>query len=61
MPYFLPTRSPWLNPLEPKWVHGKRRIVEPTRLLTAHELEERVCAAFGCPRDEHLTILQEVA
>ena len=26
---------PWLNRLEPHWVHGKRAIVEPARLLTA--------------------------
>ena len=31
----LPIKSPWLNPIEPKWVHGKRRVVEPDRLLTA--------------------------
>jgi transposase len=61
VPCFLPTKSPWLNPLEPYWVHGKRRIVEPARLLTAAELEERVCAAFACPRDDHLPILQKVA
>ena len=45
----LPIKSPWLNPIEPKWVHGKRRVVEPARLLTARELADRVCAAFGCP------------
>jgi hypothetical protein len=57
----VPTKSPWLNPIEAKWAHAKRRVVEPTRLLTATELEERVCAAFACPRAEHLSILQEVA
>ena len=41
VPCFLPTKSPWLNPIEPKWVHGKRRVVEPARLLTAGELETR--------------------
>lgn len=61
IPCFLPSKSPWLNPIEPKWVHGKRRVVEPARLLTAREVEERVCAAFGCPLDEHLIIPQEVA
>jgi hypothetical protein len=25
----LPIKSPWLNPSEPKWVHGKRRVAEP--------------------------------
>jgi hypothetical protein len=61
VPCLLPTKSPWLNPIEPHWVHGKRRIVEPARLLTAEEVEERVCAAFGCPRCDHLAIPQEVA
>lgn len=61
IPCFLPSKSPWLNPIEPKWVHGKRHIVEPARLLTAHEVEERVCAAFGCPLYDHLAIPQEVA
>lgn len=61
VPGFLPRRSPWLNPIEPKWVHAKRRIVEPARLLTAREVEERVCAAFGCPLTDHLAIPQEVA
>jgi hypothetical protein len=32
---FLPVKSLWLKPVEPKWVHGKRAIVEPTRLLSA--------------------------
>ncbi len=61
IPCFLPTKSPWLNPIEPQWVHGKRRIVEPARLLTAHEVEERVCAAFGCSLCDHLAIPKEVA
>ena len=61
IPCFLPVKSPWLNPIEPTWVHGKRRVVAPARLLTARELEERVCAAFACPVSEHLTIPQEVA
>jgi hypothetical protein len=50
----LPSKSPWLNPIEPKWVHGKRRVVEPGRLLPAQELIERVYDAYGCP---HLPLL----
>ena len=61
VPCWLPTRSPWLNPIEPQWVHGKRRILEPARLLTGREVEERVCAAFDCPLCDHLAIPQEVA
>ena len=60
IPCLLPTKSPWLNPIEAHWVHGKRRITEPARLLTATELEDRVCAAFACPRCDHLAIPKEV-
>lgn len=51
----LPVKAPWLNPIEPKWVHGKRAIAEPARLLPAVEVEERVCAYFGCHREDHLS------
>ncbi len=46
---YLPTKSPWLNAMEPKWIHGKRKVVEADRLLGAHELAERDCAAFERP------------
>jgi hypothetical protein len=26
----LPKKSPWLNAMEPKWIHGKRRWLSPT-------------------------------
>jgi transposase len=55
IPCWLPTKSPWLNRIEPKWVHGKRAIVEPARLLTAQELRQRVCDYFGCEQTELLT------
>jgi transposase len=55
IPCWLPTKSPWLNRIEPKWVHGKRAIVEPARLLTARELKQRVCDYFGCEQAELLT------
>jgi transposase len=55
IPCWLPIKSPWLNRIEPPWVHGKRAIVEPARLLTAQELESRVCDYFGCPIVDHLT------
>ena len=66
VPCFLPIKSPWLNspwlnPIEPQWVYAKRRMVAPARLLTARELEERVCAAFAHPVSAHLTIPQQVA
>ena len=56
----LPIKSPWLNPIEPKWVHAKRRVVEPDRTLSAQELADRICATFGCDYEEHLSIPEEV-
>jgi hypothetical protein len=56
----LPVKAPWLNPIEPHWVHGKRAVVEPAGLLSAAELEERVCAHFHCHPQEHL-IAQQAA
>ena len=53
--YLLPIKSPWLNPIEPRWVHGKRAILEPTRLLTAQELIARVCTYYVCENLEPLT------
>ena len=52
----LPSKSPWLNPIEPKWVHGKRAVVAPERLLTAQELTDSVCAYYGCVHEAHVTI-----
>jgi transposase len=57
----LPSKSPWLNPIEPKWVHGKRAVSEPDRLLSADELEARVCAYYRCPREAHLLMPEKVA
>ena len=61
LPFFLPTKSPWLNPIEPKWVHGKRAIVEPRWLLTGQEVAERVCGYFGCEHEAHLAIPDKAA
>ena len=55
----LPVKSPWLNPIEPRWLHGKRAVVEPERTLTAHELMDRVHQHFGCeplePLHQHVS------
>jgi hypothetical protein len=45
---YLPVKSPWLNPIEPKWAHGKKAIVEPDRLLSAGEVRDRVCVYYHC-------------
>jgi hypothetical protein len=52
----LPVKSPWLNPLEPTWIHSKRALVEPTRLLSAQDVAARVCAYHRCPHEPHLTL-----
>ncbi len=51
----LPKKSPWLNPIEPMWIHTKRKVVEPDRVLPAKEIAERVCAAFDNPYESHLS------
>ncbi len=61
VPCYLPVKSPWLNPIEPKWVHGKRAIVEPARLLSAQEIADRASAHFDCSHEPHLTIPDKVA
>ena len=59
----LPVKSPWLNRIEPKWVHAKRAVAEPDRTLTKAELIERICAYFNCKYVAHLqqTIAHKVA
>jgi hypothetical protein len=44
----LPVKSPWLGATEPKWAHGKKAIVEPDRLLSAAEVQDRVCSHYHC-------------
>ena len=50
----LPSKSPWLNTIEPHWVHGKRAIVQLERVLSATEVDARACEYYGCARQEHL-------
>ena len=57
----LPSKSPWLNPIEPKWVHGKRAVLEPARVLSEQELADRVCAYYGCEHETHLSIPEKAA
>lgn len=45
---YLPTKSPWLNRIEPYWMHGKKAIAQPSRKLNPTELKARVCLYFGC-------------
>jgi transposase len=52
----LPTKSPWLNPIEPKWLHGKRATCEPDGEVTIQELRQRLCAHYGC---ENLSAIKQ--
>lgn len=45
--YLLPSKSPWLNPMEPIWLHAKRKVLEPDGDLSVKVLKERLCAHFG--------------
>jgi transposase len=45
----LPSKSPWLNPIQPRWAHRKRTVVEPDRKLTGQELRQRLCDHYRCP------------
>ena len=44
----LPVKAPWLNPIEPKWVHGKRAVAEPDGTLPAEQLKTRICDYYSC-------------
>ena len=61
VPFYLPTKSPWLNRIEPYWVHGKRSIVEPARLLSAQEVADRICAYFRCAHEPHLSLTETLS
>ena len=45
----LPSRSPWPDPIEPEWMHGKRAAVEPDRVLAGDELARRLRDHYRCP------------
>jgi len=57
----LPRKSPWLNPIEPQWVHGKRAVSEPARRLSADARAMRVSASYGCEQEAHLAMPKKVA
>jgi hypothetical protein len=42
----LPTKSPWLMPMEPRWIHAKRQVCEPVHDLNASDLQRRLCCRF---------------
>jgi hypothetical protein len=57
----LPSKSPWLNPLRPHWVHGERGVVEADAILPAWELAQRVCVSVQCAHEPHFAMPEQVA
>ena len=51
----LPITSPWLNRMEPKWVHGKRALAEPDRKLQVDALQHRICTYDDCELLDSMT------
>lgn len=47
--YLLPSKSPWLNSMEPHWVHAKRKVAEWDGKLSVLSLKRRLCAHFQVP------------
>jgi hypothetical protein len=45
--YLLPSKSPWLNPMEPIWLHSKRKVAEPDGPLSVNVLKDRLCSLFN--------------
>ena len=54
-------KAPWLNPIEPKWLHGKRAIAEPARKLAAEEIRQRVHDHYHCEPQEPLRQIKQNA
>lgn len=61
LPFLLPKQSPWLKPIEPMWLHAKRKIVEPDQRLEKVELVRRVSAVFDNPILPFLTLSENVS
>jgi transposase len=53
--YLLPSKSPWLNPMEPIWLHSKRKVAEPDGPLSVNVLKDRLCYLFNTTLD-HATL-----
>jgi hypothetical protein len=46
--YPLPSKSAWLNRIEPTWVHGKRAMAESDQKWSVAEVKARICAYDAC-------------
>ena len=50
--FLLPSKSPWLNSMEPIWLHSKRKVSEPEGELSADILKDRLCSLFNTSLDD---------
>jgi transposase len=46
----LPKKSPWLNAIEPKWIHGKRKVLVPDATEFAGSSIVRITSACPLPK-----------
>jgi len=44
--WLLPRQSPWVNPIEPRWIHAKRAVCEPDGELSSAALKRRLSTHF---------------
>jgi hypothetical protein len=47
--YLLPIQSPWLNSMEPHWIHAKRKVAQFEDRLPVAMLKRRLWAHFQVP------------
>ncbi len=59
--YRLTSKSPWINPMEPKWVHGTRPIVGPVHVLTAQAVVSGSVPIMAVRMKAHLSISEKTA
>ena len=50
--FLLPSKSPWLNSMEPIWLHAKRKVSEPDGELSVDVLKDRLCSLFNTSIDD---------
>ena len=53
VPYQLPTASPWLNPIEPHWLHCKRAVYAVDHIPTIEEIRHAVDDYFDIRNAQH--------
>jgi hypothetical protein len=55
--WLLSQQSPWLNPIEPRWIHAKQVVCEPDGELSSAELKRRLGIHFDTEPFWHSQII----